>query len=247
VSENGYTLNPLTTLKAGEPADYRFTVTGPDGEPVTDYEVQHDKKLHFIVVSRDLATFQHLHPVEAGDGVWSVKLTLDIPGAYRAFADFAPAGGSGLTLGADLLVAGDYAPKALPEVSRTAEVDDYTVTLKGDLVPGQDSKLTLSVSRDGKPVTDLQPYLGAYGHLVALRAGDLAYLHVHPDGEPGDRKTTAGPEITFYTAVPSGGDYRLFLDFQHDGEVRTADFTVQAGAGQPQPTAEPSSHGNHTH
>ncbi|MEV4111507.1 hypothetical protein [Nonomuraea sp. NPDC049695] len=250
VSQNGYTLNPLTTIKAGEPTDFRFTVTGSDGKPVTDYQVQHDKKLHFIVVSRDLATFQHVHPDMAPDGVWSVKLTLDDPGAYRAFADFAPTGGSGLTLGTDLLVAGDYKPQPLPQAVRTAQVDGYTVALTGDLVPGQAGKLTLSVSKDGKPVTDLQPYLGAYGHLVALRARDLAYLHVHPDGEPGDGKTAAGPEITFYAEVPSGGDYRLFLDFQHDGKVRTADFTARAGAGQPGPTAEPSagpSHGTHAH
>jgi hypothetical protein len=251
VSDSGYTLNPLTTIKAGEPTDFRFTVSGPDARPVTDYQVEHDKKMHFIVVSRDLASFQHVHPEMTADGTWSVKLTLPKAGAYRAFADFVPAGGSGLTLGADLLVGGDYKPRALAEVSRTATVDGYTVALQGDLVPGRSSKLTLSVSKDGKPVTDLQPYLGAYGHLVALRAGDLAYLHVHPDGAPGDGKTTAGPEITFYAEVPSGGGYRLFLDFQHEGKVRTADFTAQAGAGQPQPTAEPtaspSSHGNHTH
>lgn len=249
VSQNGYTLNPLTTVKAGEPGDFRFTVTGPDGEPVTDYQVQHDKKLHFIVVSRDLTTFRHLHPVEAGDGVWSVRLTLEDPGAYRAFADFVPTGGSGLTLGTDLLVAGDYEPRALPEAARTATVDGYTVSLAGNLIPGQASKLTLSVSKDGEPVTDLQPYLGAYGHLVALRAGDLAYLHVHP--EDSDR---AGPDVTFYAEVPSSGDYRLFLDFKHGDEVRTADFTAQAGTGRPRPTTASTpgtgageSHGDHTH
>ncbi|KAB8196377.1 hypothetical protein FH608_006380 [Nonomuraea phyllanthi] len=249
VSQNGYTLNPLTTVKAGEPTDFRFTVTGPDGEPVTDFQVQHDKKLHFIVVSRDLTTFRHLHPVEAGDGVWSVRLTLKDPGAYRAFADFLPTGGTGLTLGTDLLVAGDYEPRALPEARSTATVDGYTVSLAGNLIPGQASKLTLSVSKDGEPVTDLQPYLGAYGHLVALRAGDLAYLHVHP--EDSDR---AGPDITFYAEVPSSGDYRLFLDFKHGDEVRTADFTARAGTGRPEPTTEPTtepsagpSHGDHTH
>ena len=247
VSEKGYTLNPLTTVKAGEPTDFRFTITGPDGEPVTGYQVLHEKKLHLIVVSRDLATFQHLHPEQTGDGVWSVEITLDDPGAYRAFADFAPAGGDPLTLGADLLVAGDYEPKALPEVSRTAKLGDYTVTLTGDLVPGRDGKLTLSVRKDGRPVTDLQPYLGAYGHLVALRAGDLAYLHVHPDGEPGDGRTTSGPEITFHTTVPSAGNYRLFLDFKHGGKVRTADFTVEAGAGQPRPTAAPDDHSAQGH
>ncbi|TMR87859.1 hypothetical protein, partial [Nonomuraea basaltis] len=234
VSENGYTFNPLTdAIKPGEPTDFRFTVTGPDGRPVTDYQLQHDKKLHFIVVSRDLTTFQHLHPAEAGDGVWSVKLTLPDAGTYRAFADFAPSGGSALTLGTDLFVAGDYEPKPLQKVTRTASVDGYEVTLDGELTPGQASKLTLTVSKDGKPVTDLQPYLGAYGHLVALRAGDLAYLHVHPDGAPGDGKTKPGPEIVFYAEVPSGGDYRLFLDFQHGGKVRTADFTARAGAGRP--------------
>ncbi|MEU6743985.1 hypothetical protein [Streptosporangium sandarakinum] len=254
VSENGYTFTPLTTsIKPGEPTDFRFTVNGPDGRAVTDYQVQHDKKLHFIVVSRDLGTFQHLHPVEAGDGVWSVELTLPEAGAYRAFADFAPTGGQALTLGGDLLVAGDYTPKAMPAAGRTSEVDGYTVTLDGELLPGRQSKLTLKVSKDGKPVTDLQPYLGAYGHLVALRGSDLAYLHVHPDGEPGDGETRPGPEIVFYAEVPSRGDYRLFLDFRHEGKVRTADFTLGAEQDSTvgpsaQPTAGSTEHGaGHKH
>ncbi|MFG1711365.1 hypothetical protein ACFLIM_50285, partial [Nonomuraea sp. M3C6] len=77
VSENGYTLTSLTgAIKPGEPTDFRFTVTGPDGKPVTDYQVEHDKKLHFIVVSRDLSSFQHVHPEMTPEGVWSVELTL---------------------------------------------------------------------------------------------------------------------------------------------------------------------------
>lgn len=95
-------------------------------------------------------------------------------------------------------------------------------------MPDRSSELTLTVSRDGVPVTDLQPYLAAYGHLVALRAGDLAYLHVHPAGAPGDGVTPAGPGITFAATAPSAGEYRLFLDFKHAGVVRTAEFTVTA-------------------
>ncbi|MEV0827679.1 hypothetical protein [Nonomuraea rubra] len=223
VSQDGYTLNPITSLTTGVPTDFKFTVIGPDGQPVTDYQVEHDKKLHFIVASRDLTSFQHLHPDLTPDGTWSVKLTLPKAGAYRAFADFVPAGGKKLTLGADVQAAGDYRPEPLPHVSRTAAVDDYTVNLAGDLVPGRSSKLTLTVSKDGEPVTDLEPYLGAYGHLVALRAGDLAYLHVHPE-----ESKQAGPEITFYAEAPSRGDYRLFLDFKHEGKVRTASFTATA-------------------
>lgn len=103
--------------------------------------------------------------------------------------------------------------------------------------------VTLSVSRDGKPVTDLQPYLGAYGHLVALRASDLAYLHVHPMGGPGEGTTAAGPDIGFHTTVPSNGDYRLFLDFKHDGVVRTAEFTVSVGPADSAKPAAPASAG----
>ncbi|MFI7135839.1 hypothetical protein ACIBQ1_60050 [Nonomuraea sp. NPDC050153] len=90
MSEYGYTLTPLTTVEAGEPAEFRFTVSGPDGRPVTDYQVRHDKKLHFIVVSRDLASFRHLHPVLGGDGVWSVPLRLKEPAGTRTESDESP-------------------------------------------------------------------------------------------------------------------------------------------------------------
>ncbi|GGS94076.1 hypothetical protein GCM10010156_60450 [Planobispora rosea] len=230
VSAAGYTLMPRTdVVEPGESVDFRFSVIGPDGRPVTRFTPQHEKKLHFIVVRRDLTGFQHLHPEQKGDGVWSVPLTLPAAGEYRAFADFAPEGASGMTLGMDLSAPGDYRPEPLAAPVRTATVDGYTVALAGDLAPGRTSRLTLSVSKGGKPVTDLEPYLGAYGHLVALRDGDLAYLHVHPDGEPGDGRTAAGPGITFFTEVPSAGAYRLFLDFKHGGTVRTAEFTATAG------------------
>jgi hypothetical protein len=94
------------------------------------------------------------------------------------------------------------------------------------------------------PVTDLQPYLGAYGHLVALREGDLAYLHVHPEGAPGDGATPAGPRVEFAAEVPSAGTYRLFLDFRHAGVVRTAEFTVAAGPA-PGPAAAPAPAAGH--
>lgn len=207
------------------------------------------------MVRRDLAGFQHVHPRLAADGTWSIPLAVPAPGQYRVFADFQPVGHDGLTLGADVPAPGDYRPVPLPAAARTATVDGYTVTLGGELTPGASSRLTLSVSKDGRPVTDLQPYLGAYGHLVALRDGDLAYLHVHPDGEPGDGRTQAGPEVVFHAEVPSTGAYRLYLDFQHDGKVRTAEFTAVAGAPISTPpaaataTPTPSGHGSdgHTH
>ncbi|RBY75178.1 hypothetical protein DQ239_17735 [Blastococcus sp. TF02-09] len=231
VSEDGYTLAlDRLALPAGDDVPVAFRILGPDGRAVTDYAVRHDEDLHLVAVRRDLAGYQHVHPELGADGTWQVPLDLS-PGSWRVFADFAAtADGEDRTLGADLDVAGDYSPLPLPAPSRTAEVDGYEVSLDGELVAGEESELTLTVRRDGAPVTDLQPYLGAYGHLVALRAGDLGYLHVHPTGEPGDGVTPAGPGITFATTTPSPGSYRLFLDFRHGDVVRTAAFTVTAGA-----------------
>lgn len=245
-SRGGYTLTPTaTTLAPGPDQPFSFTISGPDGAPVTAYDVEHEKRMHLIVVRRDTSGFQHVHPELSSDGTWTVPLDLPVGGSYRAYADFKPTGAEATTLGADLAVPGDFQPAAY-QPSREATVDGYRVRLDGDLVPGQSSKVTLIVEKDGAPVTDLQPYLGAYGHLVALRGGDLAYLHVHPDGAPGDGKTAAGPGVTFYAEVPTAGAYRLFLDFQHDGVVRTADFTV-ATAGTSVAAPEPHASDGHGH
>ncbi|HET9519346.1 MAG TPA: hypothetical protein VFO77_16605, partial [Actinoplanes sp.] len=241
VTQDGYRLAVVTpALVTGAPSPFRFRILGPDNTPVTRYTTSHEKDLHLIVVRRDLAGFQHVHPSLAADGTWSVPLAVAAPGQYRVFADFQPAGRTdGLTLGVDVPAAGDYRPQVLPAAARAAVVDGYTVTLDGELTPGTSSRLTVSVSKDGAAVTDLQPYLGAYGHLVALRDGDLAYLHVHPDGSPGDGRTGAGPQVTFYAEVPSAGAYRLYLEFRHAGTVRMVAFTAVAGQSVPaadQPT-----------
>jgi hypothetical protein len=228
-TDNGYTLElQQTRMHAAKNAPLRFRIVDSRGAAVTRDSENHEKQLHLIVVRRDLVGFQHVHPVMESDGTWSVPVDLSRAGDYRIFADFVPDGGEDMTLGADVYVAGEYAPRRLPVAATTTTVDGYTVTLSGTPRANESSILTLSVSRDGNPVTDLQPYLAAYGHLVALRASDLAYLHVHPIGEPGDGTTLAGPEIKFATMVPSSGDYRLFLDFKHAGVVRTAEFPVSA-------------------
>ncbi|WP_328869409.1 hypothetical protein OHT76_04465 [Streptomyces sp. NBC_00287] len=242
ISEGGYTLDLKTpTVAARDRADLRFVIRDDSGRAVTAYQREHDKELHLIVASRDLVTYRHLHPTRAADGTWSTPVDLPRAGGYRVFADFTPGkkGAENLTLGADLAASGSYEPQNLPAPKATAEVDGYEVRLDGALRLGAASELKLNVSRDGKPVTDLQPYLGAYGHLVALRSGDLAYLHVHPNGEPGDGKTKPGPGVSFTATAPSSGTYRLFLDFKHDGEVRTAAFTVRTGAAAASEEAAP--------
>lgn len=224
VSDGGYTLVPqATTFTPGRPADLRFTIQGPGRQPVTTFAVVHEKPLHLIVARRDLSGFQHLHPTMAPDGTWSVPLTLPEPGVWRAFADFTVNQAAGqpraTTLGVDLIAAGAYAPRPLPAAATETTVDGFTVSYAGTPSIGATQPLTFSVARDGAPAA-LEPYLGASGHLVTLRDGDLAYLHTHPDA------VSAPGLVKFWLAAPSPGRYRMYLDFQVGGVVRTAEFTV---------------------
>ena len=104
------------------------------------------------------------------------------------------------------------------------------MTLSGDLVAGEHSMIGLRVAQgrpSGHRPAALPRRLRSPGRAAG---GDLAYLHVHPDGEPGDGKTEPGPDIAFGAEVPSAGSYHLYLDFKHDGVVRTAQFRLDASA-----------------
>jgi hypothetical protein len=198
--------------------EIRFQVLDPDGAPVVDTEILHERPLHLIVVGRDLVGYAHLHPEVAADGTWSVARPALAPGSYRVVADLQPVGGPELALAGDLAVPGTVPPGAVPAPAETATVDDLTVTLDGHAEVGE-VELAFTVTRDGAAVPP-EPYLGARGHLVAFRTDDLAYSHVHPhDGDEGP--------VRFTASFPTEGTYRLFLDLQVDGAVRTFGFTVE--------------------
>jgi hypothetical protein len=216
VADGGYRLLPERTRFESGTAELRFAIVDETGEIVEDFEVEHERLMHLIVVRRDFEGFQHLHPRQLDDGSWTADAQLDRAGTYRMFADFAAAESS-VTLGADLFVGGEFDPRPLPEPRRSADAGGgYEVTIDADKSGG--TKFT--VYRDGDRIESIEPYLGADGHLVALREGDLAFLHTHPEGE-------AGGPIEFGVEYPSPGRYRLFLQFKHGGEVRTAAFTQE--------------------
>jgi hypothetical protein len=204
------------TAERGRAFELAFRIRDDRGETVRDFDVEHTKRMHVIVVRRDLTDFQHVHPAEAADGTWRVPLTLRDAGSYRVFADFS-VDETPHTLADDLSADGDVAWRPLPAPKPAAATDGFRVRLlEGATRAGEESALRFAVTRDGRPV-HLQDYLGAKGHLVALRQGDLAYLHVHPDPA----------SLTFEATFPSAGSYRLFLQFKVDGRVHTAAFTQE--------------------
>lgn len=245
-AQGDYLLSPIAAPAAlVQASTLSFRILEVDGAGFTRFATSHDKKLHLIVVRTDGTQFRHVHPTMDTDGTWSLPWEWAAAGTYRVYADFVPdtdEAAEPVTLTRTVEVAGPFTPAA-PAPTNTATVDGYRVDLTGDLVAASSSELTFAVSKDGESVTNLEPYLGAFGHLVALRDGDLAFLHVHPEGDEPSAGELSGPDVSFMAHVPTPGRYLLYLDFQIDGKVHSAPFVVDTAG----TAADEVSHSESTH
>ena len=217
VSDDGLTLRlARAAATPGKPFELAFRIVDRRGQTVRDFDVEHTKRMHFIVVRRDMTGFQHLHPTQAADGTWSVPVTLRdaglLPRVRRLLRERQAA-----HAGRRPRRRRHRALAGAARAGRSMDVDGLRVQLtEGASRAGAESRLAFDVTRDGKPVA-VEQYLGAKGHLVALRQGDLAFLHVHPDES----------SLRFMAAFPTAGRYRLFLQFKTDGRIHTAAFTQE--------------------
>ncbi len=200
-------------LAGTEPQVLRFRVLDPDGRAVTRYETKHEKDLHLIVVEKaNPRIYAHLHPALEG-GVWSVETRL-VGGEFRLFADTTPKGAEAQVLTADFSVDGDHRVDPAMTTNDVASVGGYDIALKAD-----GAAYTFTVTKAGKPV-ELQPYLGAGGHLVGIRVKTLDYLHAHAEQAEGNT-------VGFHVEAAKTGTYVLHLDFKVDGVVHSATFVQQ--------------------
>jgi hypothetical protein len=222
-SAGGLTLEPKhTVFMARQPTKWELRIKDKMGMAVTKFELDQTKLMHLIVVRSDLTNYQHLHPVLGHGGVFTIDLRLPSAGTYRAIADFTT-GGRRYALGVAIHVPGAGTRAPLPAEAMEVSSDGFTVmTMHKTPKAGRETKLQFTISRSGRPVTGLLPYLGAYGHLVALRKSDIAYSHVHPTAED-----LAKGSIGFTADFPTSGAYRLFLQFRTSTGVHTAPFTVE--------------------
>jgi hypothetical protein len=198
-----------------------------DGTPVEAFEMNHEKLLHLVIVNHDLSYFSHIHPDYKGNGVFTAETTFPYGGRYAIYADFVPKGGSNTTLHEWVEVEGESGPHAPIEadnqLSRTVDGKDIELALS-TRESGEEAVLAYSFrdARTDDPIRNLEPYLGAVGHVVILSDDAEQYLHVHPIDESG-----SGPEARFATSFPKQGLYRIWGQFQHEGEVFTVPFTVK--------------------
>lgn len=229
-------------VRAGVPAKLRFTVAHPrTGEQVKDFHILHDMPFHLFVVSQDLSHFEHVHPDLQRDGSLTIETTFPKDGHYRIYCDFFPAGGLPQVAFLNLVTAG-FADDIVasqahltPDQELKKSVDGINFNLRIDpekFFAGQQATLIyhLADAVTGEPLTDLQPYLGAWGHTLILSEDGTDYLHSHPTEmvpDNADRAKFAGkPEVRFETFFPRPGNYRIWSQFQRGGRLTTVSFTV---------------------
>lgn len=218
---------PSETAPSKQDTAITIQILDKDGKAINDFELNHEKMMHLIVVSQDLSFYKHIHPTYEGKGLFKIHTTFPAGGEYKLFADFKPKGLDKVVKSHLIKATGDTLPASVlkPDSKRTATVNGVEVSLSMDhLMAGMELDLTYSF-KDAvtkSPITNLQPYLGAVGHVVILDLKADQYLHVHPV----DEKST-GPEATFKTSFPKSGLYKVWGEFQRDGQVFTVPFVVE--------------------
>ncbi|MFC0270848.1 hypothetical protein ACFFIX_05220 [Metabacillus herbersteinensis] len=188
-----------------------------NGNAFNDLEINHEKRLHFILVDEHLNAYYHLHPEEIATGEFQIAKEL-AGGSYKAFVDIKPKGLSYHVQPIQFTV-GEQAG----EHQHTSLEADTTLTRTVD---GEKVTLEMNTPTVGKPVTlsfklnesKLETYLGAMGHVVILDELAENFLHVHPlnDKEP-----------IFETQFNKAGIYKIWAEFKQEGQVRVFPFVIE--------------------
>jgi hypothetical protein len=230
-------------IELGKPAVLSFTpkIKGNESAPVP-LDLVHEKKMHLILVSDDLASFDHIHPEFSAGGDYQIKVLgkdekftdgrgktetrFDAGGKYWAFADYKPTGGLNTVDKIEIQVRGAAAkPADFSKEKLTSTVDGFNVALDAaKLKTGNAVHIPVSISKNGKPAdpATFENYLGEKAHVVMIETSSKEYLHTHPAAEAGI--------LNIRTTFAKAGTYRGWLQFQTDGKVHTADFVLNVTA-----------------
>ncbi len=218
--------------------EIRVRIAGsPDLREVLDFDPVHERPMHLFLVRRDLAYFAHEHPELAAPGVFRLRYRFPAPGDYRLFADVAPRDAGSQVLAADISVrpgASDPPPPSPAPMS--PQLWGEAGSMRVDLDPpdgGIPAGRTVTVAahirdRDGRPVEDIQPWLGALGHLLLVSRDGETFAHAHPDER--DPSIGKAGRIPFLVRLPKPGLYKGWVQFQQSGKIFTAEVALEAKA-----------------
>ncbi|MCH7849159.1 MAG: hypothetical protein IIB53_12435 [Planctomycetes bacterium] len=241
------------SITPGEQVALDIILKDGDGKIVRKLQTRHEKLLHLIMVSEDLSWFAHEHPQLQSNGTFSLASTFPMPGTYVLFHDFAPTGIGPQVAPAVIHVEGTApAPVKLKvDASMTKRVDGYTVTIttNGPVTAGEEVVVSYNLAHDRKPVTNLDSYLGALGHLIFISSDLEHYVHSHPlgaehdtaahqddqrgvgrhrehDEHGGSAQSSTSSLVSFHALFPEAGLYKGWAQFKHQGRVITVPWVV---------------------
>lgn len=245
-------------VKPGEKVKLAFAISDASGKAVRDLDIVHEMPLHLIIVSEDLGYFNHIHPMPQSDGSLVVETSFPAAGKYKLFSDYTPKGGGNQVGQIEVTVAGTPKPVTpLPTDGKmTADFDGLRVTVSSDKPIRTNEvlmlKFELADAATGKPVTDLQPYLGALAHFVVINQDSSEYLHVHPmdpsemkktghdhhgdmPHDHGPAPTNGGPVVSAHTSFMKAGLYKIWGQFKRNDKVVTTSFVLNVAEGSAKP------------
>lgn len=243
----GYALeNVKAPASVGKEGKLEFTIRGPAGKPHKEFVLELTKLMHTYVVRKDLTEFQHVHPdLEEATGRWSVPITFAKPGPYRVVTEFEALTPDGefdsRVLGKGFSVEGKYAATDYAPDLGVGTADGYDLKLDPTTqLHGAD--LTLTITKGGAEVKDLQPYLQSWAHVTGFRESDLKAVHMHPNQSPGkDPNLLGGPVLSLASPFGAPGRYRLFVQFQTAGRLHTSPIDIEVADHRLEGAAEPAS------
>lgn len=226
--------------EAGQPATLTLDLTdGATGQPVEDLIPHHEALMHLVIIDQSGGFFAHVHPPRTGPGRYEIGLTPDRPGRYTAYAEIVRQDSGSQLLAREFQVYGEpgAADDPAPGLG-SRQVGDLQVDVAASsdsIRAGRQTTLTFSFQSGGRPVQDVEPWLGMAGHLVARSDDGVTYSHVHaaepmaPTGIAGSG-TRYGPDIRFAYTFPQPGRYQLWAQFRHAGQIVTVPLTLDVTA-----------------
>ncbi len=223
-------------MQAGAESQFTLQVQDQDGRAIDDLQQNHERMVHAIFVSADLASFTHTHqedytPITADNlrnSTFSFPLTLPLAGRYFMMFDYAHQN-NWLQSTDDLVVEGAPAQAATPDLTPNAEATDAGVHASliwtSAPVAAFEADWTIHLTdADGNDVSDIVPFLGADAHCILVNAETTWGSHTHAWFPDMARMTPSmtmphlypGPDIPFAYTFPAGGTYKIWVQFQRE-------------------------------
>jgi hypothetical protein len=238
ITSDHYTVEVRPTggsLQARVKQTLHFQLRDPSGFKVESLLIVHEKPLHLLMVSQDLSWFAHEHPIPGPMGSFELPFAFPAGGRYVLYHDFTPDSSGMQVVPVQLDVEGPEPPPVPLVVDQvpTKRINGCEVTLSHTpLTPDTECTLSFTITRHGKPVMDLEPFLGAAGHLIVISQDLGVFVHSHP------LAMSSGPVLEFKARFTRTGLYKAWGQFRHHGQVLTVPFVVEVAEESPSPSTE---------